>query len=413
MQKLFQGVSLFVVGIACGWWLHHLGDAPASRIPPTENFVPHSSTLSASITDPAPAPAPATARASQAQQASSVATAPSVERFYQLLTQQQFKQALTYYEQALLMNDEYRLLLRPQLEAYLATCLERCSHASVINLVNLWLSAYYDDISVMLFFADSQRLQGLSEESASTLQIAATYALTSSDQAKVSRSIQRLVAFTDESLSRQQRWIELLGFYEFLDTIDLNTPPFQLRQARLYQLVDEPQRSRQLLLALRDADDGLNSQWTATLNEQLAEGPTAPQADSAPNYAIPLTPLRDHFIVASSINSDDQLNLIIDTGASMTTLTSERFAEIDHASFRYMDSRLFNTANGLTQGKVYRVESISLGEISIENLEVAVLDYSSAAGVDGLLGMNVLRNFRFEIDQDKELLYLTPRTLSD
>jgi clan AA aspartic protease (TIGR02281 family) len=109
------------------------------------------------------------------------------------------------------------------------------------------------------------------------------------------------------------------------------------------------------------------------------------------------------------MNRDDQLNLIIDTGASMTTLTSESFARINHAGFRYIGSRLFNTANGLTQGKVYRVESISLGEISIENLEIAVLDYGSAEGVDGLLGMNVLRNFRFEIDQDKELLYLRPR----
>ena len=403
MKTLFQGISLFIAGIACGWWLHHAGDAQVSRFHPTEPFVQHSSISPVSIPEPAPV------QATQAQKRSSTTKAPTAERFYQLLIQQQFKQALTYYEQALLMNDEYRQLLRPQLEAYLQTCLERCSHAAVINLVNLWLGAYYEDISVMLFLADSQRLQGLSEESASTLQIAATYALTSSDQAEVISSIERLVAFTDESLSRQQRWIELLGFYEFLDTIDLNTPSFQLRQAQLYQLVDEPQRSHQLLVALRDADDGLNSQWTATLDEQLAKGPTAPQVDSVPNYAIPVTPLRDHFIVASAMNRDDQLNLIIDTGASMTTLTSESFARIDHAGFRYIGSRLFNTANGLTQGEVYRVESISLGEISIENLEIAVLDYGSAEGVDGLLGMNVLRNFRFEIDQDKELLYLRPR----
>ena len=45
----------------------------------------------------------------------------------------------------------------------------------------------------------------------------------------------------------------------------------------------------------------------------------------------------------------------------------------------------------------------------IEGVDVAILDYNSRDGVDGLLGMNVLRNYRFEIDQDLALLYLRPR----
>jgi hypothetical protein len=36
-------------------------------------------------------------------------------------------------------------------------------------------------------------------------------------------------------------------------------------------------------------------------------------------------------------------------------------------------------------------------------------DFEPSDGLDGLLGMNVLRNYRFEIDQDKEFLYLSPR----
>jgi len=66
-------------------------------------------------------------------------------------------------------------------------------------------------------------------------------------------------------------------------------------------------------------------------------------------------------------------------------------------------------ANGLTQGEIYRVASISMGDARVDNLDIAVLDYEPPAGVDGLLGMNVLRNYRFEIDQDRELLYLRPR----
>ena len=203
--------------------------------------------------------------------------------------------------------------------------------------------------------------------------------------------------------------MELLGFYEFLDTIDLATPFFSLRQAQLYQLVDEPKRSQQLLLALRDADDGLNRQWTSALDQQLASVTLKQLADQLPSYAVPVTPHSDHFLVASSINADDQLNLMIDTGASITTLARESFERIDQSGFEYRGSRLFSTANGLTQGEVYRVESISLGEARVENLDIAVLDYQSTEGVDGLLGMNVLRHFRFEIDQDEALLILRAR----
>ena len=403
MKKLAQSVCLFVAGIISGWWLHDAGE---------ETFASNSITEASINQRPAAAVnafnVPGTIEPNVIHPTASN-TAPSADHFYQLLTQREFDAALAYYEQALLVDEAYKQQLRPALETYLRRCLEHCSHETIINLVNLWLGAYYQDIPVMLFLADSQRLQGLSEEAANTLQIAATYALKDGDQEDVRDAIRRLVAFTDDALSSQQRWVELLGFYEFLDTIDLATPFFSLRQAQLYQLVDEPKRSQQLLLALRDADDGLNRQWTSALDQQLASVTLKQLADQLPSYAVPVTPHSDHFLVASSINADDQLNLMIDTGASITTLARESFERIDQSGFEYRGSRLFSTANGLTQGEVYRVDSISLGEARVENLDIAVLDYQSTEGVDGLLGMNVLRHFRFEIDQDEALLILRAR----
>ena len=404
MKRLGQGVCLFIAGIISGWWLHDAGEETFASNSTTEASINQRSAAAVATFN-----VPNTSEPGITHPTAS-STTPSADHFYQLLTQQKFDAALAYYENSLLVDEAYQQQLRPALETYLRNCLEHCSHETIINLVNLWLGSYYQDIPVMLFLADSQRLQGLSEESASTLQIAAAYALKDGDQEDVREAIRRLVTFTDDALSSQQRWVELLGFYEFLDTIDLATPRFSLRQAQLYQLVDEPKRSQQLLVALRDADDGLNRQWTAALDQQLANVTLAQPSDQLPSYAVPVTPHSDHFLVASSVNADDQLNLMIDTGASITTLARESFERIDQAGFEYRGSRLFSTANGLTEGNVYRVESITLGKARIENLDIAVLDYKSSDGVDGLLGMNVLRNFRFEIDRDKKLLYLRPRT---
>ena len=176
MKKLAQSVCLFVAGIISGWWLHDAGE---------ETFASNSITEASINQRPAAAVnafnVPGTIEPNVIHPTASN-TAPSADHFYQLLTQREFDAALAYYEQALLVDEAYEQQLRPALETYLRRCLEHCSHETIINLVNLWLGAYYQDIPVMLFLADSQRLQGLSEEAANTLQIAATYALKDGDQ---------------------------------------------------------------------------------------------------------------------------------------------------------------------------------------------------------------------------------------
>ena len=49
------------------------------------------------------------------------------------------------------------------------------------------------------------------------------------------------------------------------------------------------------------------------------------------------------------------------------------------------------------------------GEQVLQNVDIAVLDFRPRGGVDGLLGMNVLRHYRFEIDQDRDVLRLQRR----
>ncbi|NOR19794.1 MAG: hypothetical protein GQ538_06860, partial [Xanthomonadales bacterium] len=128
-----------------------------------------------------------------------------------------------------------------------------------------------------------------------------------------------------------------------------------------------------------------------------------------PQHEIPLTRRGNHYLVSAAINGVSQLALVIDTGAPITTLSKESFSQIESAGFRYLGTQLFNTPNGMTQGDIYHVDAIQLGEIKIPDLEIAVLDFEPSDGLDGLLGMNVLRNYQFEIDQDKEFLYLSPR----
>ena len=68
---------------------------------------------------------------------------------------------------------------------------------------------------------------------------------------------------------------------------------------------------------------------------------------------------------------------------------------------------MFRTAGGVAQGTVYSVPELTLGTYQLTDTQIAVLDFELKPGVDGLLGMNILGQFRFQIDQENASLLLS------
>ncbi len=406
LMRSVTGVLLVLIGLAAGWWLRD----SAPEVSHIQRDSPGSSTSAQTATPPHRRSNNVIAKA-QVDSLPAIEPTPAVHvaRFEQLLKQGEYELAIAHYETALEIDGGFESLLKPRLEKYLRAHLQDCVGDAFLDLADAWLAAYYEDISVLLLLAENQGVCGSAEEAARTLLLADTYALAPGQKVSVAAAVERLIQATDKSLSREQRWIELLNFYEFLQIIDLGSNHSRLRLASLYQMMGDSQRSRDLLRELRENDDGLNSDWTAAVDRQWAKTAQQVVADVPATLAIPLTRRGDHFLLAASINEVIQVILMIDTGASVTTLSKDAFIQIDSSGLAYRGTRLFNTANGVTRGDVYMTASVSLGNARTSAVEIAVLDYDSFPGIDGVLGMNVLRNFRFEIDQDKEILYLRPR----
>jgi clan AA aspartic protease (TIGR02281 family) len=410
MPRTFTNTLMLTVGMILGWWLH-------GQVNPGPEL-PGASVDVETVAIPAYAPryedrTPSPAAANRRTEDQSTQAAPSRQGFRSVLEQQDPNAAMAYYEWALGVDGRYAAVLRPELLAYLERCMQQCTEGAFEALVNEWLSSYYEDISVLVLLAEYQRRQGHPEEAARSLQFAKTYAYQPSQREYVWAALIKLVKATDAQFSEQQDWIALLGFYELLEAIDLTRPELRLRQAALYQAQGEPGRAQALLQALLDEDNGGDPRWTAAIDSQLAA--IAPQIDSTPEtpavpaQAIAVTRRGDHYLVDSTLNERESVVLMIDTGASITTLSEDSFNRLGGAGFDRLGTRLFNTANGVARGTVYRADSIRLGDAQLSNIEIAVLDYPTGNVVDGLLGMNVLRNYRFQIDQDRALLYLRPR----
>jgi len=410
MRQLTRALCLLFIGVYLGWRLHGVAVDNGTDLPTA-------------------LPLPALAdRGAQEQPDESIVLPPLVygptdsagstksisdAQFRQLLTTQAFDEALEYYEQALSLDARYRQVLKPVLEHYLKYCMVRCEEGVFVDLVNIWLDAYYQDIPVLLLLAEHQRLQGHPEEAAGTLQLAVTYALQEAQLEEVNNAVLRLVQSTDESLSRAENWVELLGFYEYLHTLGLGTRELRLRESVLYRIIGETERSHDMLLELRDSANDQDPEWAAAVEAQLSLSTPQKESELTPvsrsGHTIAVTSHGDHFFVDAMLNRSKRVTLLIDTGASMTTLSRASFDRISTQGFKPHGARMFNTANGLTRAEVYRTSSVGLGDTELDDVDIAVMDYQSAPGVDGLLGMNVLRHFQFEIDRDSATMYLRPR----
>src|SRR5205814_326967 len=97
----------------------------------------------------------------------------------------------------------------------------------------------------------------------------------------------------------------------------------------------------------------------------------------------------------------------VDTGASYVTI-SQRFAQrlgLDLSTSGLLKVR---TAGGTREGRLARVQTIRVGTLSAQGVDVAVVD-SLPEELDGLLGLSFLSRFSVRIDHAAGKVELSPR----
>lgn len=115
-----------------------------------------------------------------------------------------------------------------------------------------------------------------------------------------------------------------------------------------------------------------------------------------------------HFLVDASLNRDD-VRLLIDTGASLSVLDSATAQLLGLHESDAVQRMQVNTANGITEALLYRIDSMALGVFAVSSIDIAVVEQLEVSGASGLLGMNFLEHFDFRIDQQHAQLFLKYR----
>lgn len=118
------------------------------------------------------------------------------------------------------------------------------------------------------------------------------------------------------------------------------------------------------------------------------------------SHKIKLKKSNNHFLINAQVNGQ-AITLLIDTGVTYTLVKEE----IIQDDLKDKQSIQVNTANGVKQAYLGKVDSFKVQGLELNNMDISSSDLDDEH-IDGLLGMSFLKHFDFYIDQEEAVLYL-------
>ncbi|WP_111978761.1 retropepsin-like aspartic protease [Algibacillus agarilyticus] len=197
-------------------------------------------------------------------------------------------------------------------------------------------------------------------------------------------------------------WQHLLHFIDDVEQSDPDFTTYALARIQAYLALQQ----------LDDADFELKKlAYDPSLSSVIAEFQQQLLLAQSERKAIQLQQFANQFFVSALINRADHVQLMIDTGAALTVISRDVFNRLSSEyEFTFVREAEMNTAGGLAMAQIYNANAFSIDEFEIKDLRIAVMPLSLSHHADGLLGMNFLRYFQFEIDQQNTQLWLKPNT---
>jgi len=337
-----------------------------------------------------------------------------VSQFQRLLNERLYFDAMVLYQEQELQNGQAVSQLKSVLLDRLKLLSKNRNNSDFSELIDNYLAVYYDDIDVLVLLADFNQSNGSYLEAVDVYLLAKTYAYTDSEQQKVLVRFDNFVKGVDSLYTNQKNWLSLINLYSHISTLGLMTSPYQYRQALAHlrsgdeyfaveqfrQLLNDTLVGESAAIALNKLTENTGTVATPTIASSAWEG----------SESVALEKRGNQYLVNLTVNRQDGVKLLIDTGASITTLSRASFDSLTtNGDVEEIDRRVFRTAGGVVMGTVYSVPELGLGPYLIKNTQIAVIDFDVSRGFDGLLGMNVLGQFRFQIDQENASLLLSSK----
>ncbi len=297
-------------------------------------------------------------------------------------------------------NAKYKQLIMRQI----TQLNEKNQKTEAYVLLKAYLEFEFDDVGGLMLLARFDRAQGNYLAAIDTMYKARSYAHQIDDIDEASRSIRSLVSEYKQRLNKADDSLALLELYGRLTELE---PDYALNYIGLAQahmaLGNNEDARRALSLASFDPEVSDKTQKLLNIINQK------PALNIDNTTAVSLLRSGDQFAADAVLNNSVQVLLLLDTGASLSIISSDTLARLGLSPDQAERIGWFNTANGVVQAPIMSLAEFTVGGHMVENIDVAIMDVSASGAIDGLLGMNFLKHFKFYIDQSENTLHLQLR----
>ena len=132
-----------------------------------------------------------------------------------------------------------------------------------------------------------------------------------------------------------------------------------------------------------------------------------PPAITGGRVSVPLIRQGNVFLVRTLLNGRREAIFYLDTGASLTTISTAVAQELGISFGAGSPTVTIRTASDTIRVPVATVESIQVGGLEARDVQVAVFDLPQPSQVVGLLGNSFLSRFQVQLDPAQGLLMLS------
>lgn len=336
------------------------------------------------------------ARASEDQNNSDSA----VDEMLRLLEKGDYLQAMALIVERELAEANDFIALQARARDFIERQLKRGELSAAGQLIGTFLASYPDEMPILALNISLHELRGdLSQ--AIRLAYDAQYRTfdinLKADRVTAARELSQRVI--NQSLQRSD-WSQMAQLCSLVLSLDSQFAHAQWHLARAHF------EQRTWAAASSDASALLdNPQWREAAERLLVKIEQRRQRAAE----ISMLPYGDQYTVEAMISSSMPVSLLVDTGASICTLSQSMYNAIEsQIDATFIKDIQLRTAGGTVTAQLYRISSLSLGEYKVSDLEIAINPHSGD-DFDGLLGMNFLSMFTFAIDQRNHRLRLSPK----
>lgn len=161
----------------------------------------------------------------------------------------------------------------------------------------------------------------------------------------------------------------------------------------------------------RDGMEVIEESGQGPASSEPSPGEISEAEEKPVDYEIPVTKNGNHFMVNVLMNGTVTAHLLVDTGASMITLSPAVANKLGYHPDDDLPEIPASTAGGTVWSPLINLEKVKIGDAEEENVEAMI--NSQMGAMDGLLGLSFLNSYNVIMDHENSRMILKSQIEAD